>query len=260
MSMVLLSTMEGKVYNWSNFILILIFSLFLVPSSFGKTVREITVNDSKMENVYLNLGKSTILRFQEKPQKIVIGNKNYFHLQFIQNDIAIQPLSNVSTNLFVYGEYRTYGFLLFPGTKDRSDDLVKIKWKNNFFKINDKQKLRKKHPTKFFKELNFSINNEVEIKLKKILRAVNHRFYIMDLELINKGSQNFNLLKTKWSMTSNGLTLNKQEVIKEKDILSKNQVSKIRVIFNSAIFKNIELVLINGEDNKKFRIPKEFFN
>lgn len=97
-------------------------------------VRETLVSENAMEPVALKIGQSTILRFKEKPKKVVIGNQNYFNVEFIDNDITIQPLGIVSTNFFVYGDYHTYGFILNvggTGTFGNYDDLVMVKWKPN---------------------------------------------------------------------------------------------------------------------------------
>ena len=73
-----------------------------------------------------------MLRFTAKPKKVVIGNQNYFSVEFIDNDLTIQPLGKVETNLFVYTPYRTYGFILRVCSNCRSDDLVFVKWKSNY--------------------------------------------------------------------------------------------------------------------------------
>ena len=71
------------------------------------------MNDKVIQTIHLSMGQSTILRFKEKPKKVVVGNANYMHIEFINNDLAIQPLSPITTNLFVYADFgRTYGFKL----------------------------------------------------------------------------------------------------------------------------------------------------
>ena len=98
----------------------------------ASSIRTMQVNDKKMQLVYLKLGRATVLRFTAKPKKVVIGNQNYFSVEFIDNDLTIQPLGKVETNLFVYTPYRTYGFVLRVCSSCRSDDLVFVKWKSNY--------------------------------------------------------------------------------------------------------------------------------
>jgi hypothetical protein len=85
------------------------------------------VKPNSIEPIYLSMGKSTVLRFRDHPRKIVIGNQNYFGVEFIENDVALQPLGIIKTNMFVYTETRTYGFYLIVG-QGRSDDLAKVEW------------------------------------------------------------------------------------------------------------------------------------
>lgn len=98
----------------------------------ASSIRTVQVNDRKMQLVYLKLGRATVLRFTAKPKKVVIGNQNYFSVEFIDNDLTIQPLGKVETNLFVYTPYRTYGFVLRVCSSCRTDDLVFVKWKSNY--------------------------------------------------------------------------------------------------------------------------------
>lgn len=90
-------------------------------------VRTVEATNRSITPIYLNLGRSTILRFHERPKKVVLGNQNYFNVEFIENDLAIQPTGVVSTNLFVYGENHTYGFNLHVGGIT-TDDLVHVTW------------------------------------------------------------------------------------------------------------------------------------
>ncbi|MEK6774183.1 MAG: hypothetical protein AABY64_09595 [Bdellovibrionota bacterium] len=76
------------------------------------TVRTAYSDGVTMLPVNLRMGQSTILRFFEKPRKVVLGNSNYYSVEFIDNDLAIQPLGAVTTNCFVYGVKNVYGFIL----------------------------------------------------------------------------------------------------------------------------------------------------
>ena len=95
-------------------------------------IRTVQVNAKKMQLIYLKMGRATVLRFTAKPKKVVIGNQNYYAVEFIDNDLTIQPQGKVETNLFVYTPYRTYGFILRVCRSCRSDDLVFVKWKSNY--------------------------------------------------------------------------------------------------------------------------------
>lgn len=94
-------------------------------------VRHINTTERAIHPIYLSMGRSTILHFQERPKKVVCGNKNYFNIEFIENDLAIQPLRPAVTNLFVYTESHTYGFTLGVNTTSTADDLVHVDWEEH---------------------------------------------------------------------------------------------------------------------------------
>ena len=75
-------------------------------------VRALRATDNEMIPIHLKVGRSTVIRFREKPQKVVVGNQNYFSIEFIGKDVSIQPQAMVTSNLFVYGKTRVYGFIL----------------------------------------------------------------------------------------------------------------------------------------------------
>ena len=77
------------------------FFLLSPLSTFAGSIRTIHMNADKMKKIQLRMGQSTILRFSDKPQKIVVGNQNYYSAEFIGNDVTIQPLGKFNTNLFV---------------------------------------------------------------------------------------------------------------------------------------------------------------
>ena len=93
-------------------------------------VRTLAMNDEKMEPIRLAMGKSTVLRLPESPRKTIVGNQNYYKIEFVDNDVTIQPRGSVPTNLFIYAGKRIYGFLLVVENGGGYDDLVKVIWKN----------------------------------------------------------------------------------------------------------------------------------
>lgn len=53
----------------------------------------------------------TVLDFPTKPTKVILGRKGSFGVEYVENDLAISPLSSVSkSNLFVYLEGRRFTF------------------------------------------------------------------------------------------------------------------------------------------------------
>lgn len=125
-----------------KFILACVLCCSLAAQASG--IRTVQVNDKKMQIINLKMGMATVLRFTAKPKKVVIGNQNYFSVEFIDNDLTIQPIGKAETNMFVYTPYRTYGFILRVCSSCRSDDLVFVRWKSNYQYISKKTKKESK--------------------------------------------------------------------------------------------------------------------
>ena len=105
---------------------------FFSVSVYASGIRTLQVNDKSMGVIHLRMGKASVLRFPDKPKKVVIGNQNYYSVEFIDNDLTIQPLGDVETNLFVYTPFHTYGFILNVCHQCQYDDLVYVKWKTKW--------------------------------------------------------------------------------------------------------------------------------
>ena len=95
-------------------------------SCYAGIVRILPASDDKMEPIRLKVGNTTILRFVDIPRKTVLGNTRFFKVGYVENDVTIQPLGEAATNLFVYTQNGSYGFILTSKTFGEYDDLVKV--------------------------------------------------------------------------------------------------------------------------------------
>lgn len=96
---------------------------------FAGRVRTLPTTSQEMPLIHLMTGRSTVLRFPSAPKKVIVGNQNYFNVEFIDSDVTLQPLGNTSSNIFVYGDGFTYGFILKVDRSNDYDDLVIVKTK-----------------------------------------------------------------------------------------------------------------------------------
>ena len=88
---------------------------FLASLSFATVVRPgartLYMEDTDVATVRVALGRSTILNFPTKPNKVVLGNKNHFAVEYIESDIAISALhAQAHCNLIVYLQGRRFSF------------------------------------------------------------------------------------------------------------------------------------------------------
>jgi len=78
-----------------------------------KGVKIIHLDDKAIATIRINRN-GTIINFPTKPKKVILGRKQAFDVEYIENDVAIAALSaNASSNLFVYLHGRRYAFRLF---------------------------------------------------------------------------------------------------------------------------------------------------
>ena len=128
-----------------------------------------------MATIELRMGRSTVLKFQERPNRAIIGNQNYYHLEYVKgtNAVTLQPQGPVETNLFICIGTKVYGFILKGKEKGSYDDLVKISWK-------------KEKPRKFSrKKMNLSTSlGGLKINLRSLKRLYKN-IYILDGEVLN---------------------------------------------------------------------------
>jgi hypothetical protein len=106
---------------------ILIGLLFFSQLGFSKKSKTLFLNDQKMESVLITPGRSVILSFPSRPNKVIVGNQGVFAVEYIENDLAIAALkAPARSNLFVYLEGRRFGFDL-KTVSDLGDEIILVR-------------------------------------------------------------------------------------------------------------------------------------
>lgn len=192
---------------------------------YGRDIKTVNLSENEIYPLKLVLGKTTLLRFSEKPQKIIFGNKNYFNIENADRDVALQPLSRVSTNMFVYTEKQTFGFDVTVCESCRGDDFIKV-----FSKTEKPKEIYQTAEVDEFKERSF--RKEVLIKdLKLTFQKVKSK---SDLVLIDffvtakKPTESKNI-----KISINGKDPPRMDVVFESATIGKEKV-KARI----AIYQN----------------------
>lgn len=194
------------------------------------------------------------MRFPDKPRKVVVGNQNYYSLEFIENDLAIQPLGAVSTNLFVYTERRTYGFILTPG--ERYDDLVFVRWKSDFERAQPKDAAT---PAKESRPgLSFKIGKSLVFAVEKVKTQPGLGLHLIDGVVANIGKAEINLSKFSLRAVRQGKALDKQEVVTEKEKLKPGEKSKVRLVIKLDQKADFTLEGKNKSDSGKVILGRKF--
>lgn len=231
----------------ANNILIVLFSFFAVSIAHAK-VRDLYISSNEMGHINLKMGQSTVLRFLEKPKKVVIGNQNYFNVEFIDNDVTIQPLGTAKTNLFVYGEYNTYGLILNVDSDAHYDDLVIVKrgWKPS-------PTIQRQEPKQRQKE-KFSLRKTIGDKL--IVTSENFQFheslklYILDLKVEHLKKEAINVKDFNFMTTHGNKTYGENQVIIDQK--EGNNKANVRLLLRLPSKKSFTLnVKYQGKEAKQ---------
>jgi len=168
--------MSSEMIGRISVILFLLSIAIFVQSAFCGVVRSIFTNNKRMAQINLQMGRSTVLHFIEKPKKVVCGNANYFNIEFTERDVTIQPLGPVASNLFVYTDYHRFGFILRVGKFRRYDDLVDVKWQSTrrWFK----GKSNKKIQNNVEKEIECDVSKIAKIQILKVQKDIKREIHM----------------------------------------------------------------------------------
>lgn len=106
----------------------LLFGLFAYhATSSAASSRTIYLNDDEMAPIFVELGFSTLLKFDSHPEPGLIGDQDAFKIEYLKSIVAIKPLvSKSQTNLFVFTKDGQFGFKLVAA-RGRHDNLVFIR-------------------------------------------------------------------------------------------------------------------------------------
>jgi hypothetical protein len=113
----------------------LLLLLSLVPQVFADSVKTVRLCEKSVATLYIS-PKGTVLDFPSEPEKVVLGTKGSFSIEYIRNDLAISPATLGSkSNLFVYLQGRRFNLDLATSSsgttlyfiKDCETERVKVK-------------------------------------------------------------------------------------------------------------------------------------
>ena len=219
-----------------------ILGVFCVFSANAGTVRTLLMNDKKMEPVRLALGKSTILRFPSPPKQTIVGNQNYYKIEFINNDVTIQPQAQIPSNLFVYTGTQTYGFLLTVQEQGEYDDFVKVSWKNA--KV-DVEPLEPDYPDVFLgREMRLSFDKVFKIQTTK-------EIIVVDMFIQNRTPDGIPSKKITLQAWEGGNKPLQSEVVFDRDIVTRHQRARVRIFVEDTVKKMFSISIQYGKYSAK---------
>ena len=161
-------------------------------------MRTVETDSTAMAPIHLRLGASTVLRFPDKPKKVVLGNSNYYSVEFID----------------------VYGFLLSTGNSGAYDDLVRVKWKDEKAgmlsgTLSDSSPIREVSAP----NLRFLVGSRLSVLISKISRYQGKDFYVIDFSIRNASTEALSLDGVRVdARTAKSKPLHSQFVIKKNDL------------------------------------------
>jgi hypothetical protein len=240
---------------WEIFLLVLLFAVAIKVAHAG-VVRTIYVDSKTMSPIHLKLGESTLLRFNEKPKKVVIGNANYFNVEFVESDVTIQPLGRNSTNLFVYCEDHTYGFLLNVGPQGY-DDLVLVKWKGAGFM--DRIKKQQKPSTKTSNlKIILDLGKKLKVKIQRIQGPTLFGMHTIDMMIENDLPVDIKVKEVPVSFTTEDGAIYKGEWAIDGDQIKAHSLVHARFLAKLDSKRNLLVTAKYLDVKNKVLIPKRF--
>lgn len=251
---------------------LLVFTLSLVLVNFyayPEKIRTVWVNDTKMQSINLKMGRASILRFLEPPKKVVVGNQNYYSIEFIENDLTIQPLEDVETNLFVYTPYHTYGFILHVCYDCHYDDLVFVRWRPKYLSTQFVGKKKKSHEIKkqgnretkkpvFPIPMKFNVDDVLSVEVVKITLSHRRSVRIIDLNIKNMGVAREDLSSLRILASRKKIPLKHQSYVVEKRLLKGYEESRARLFIPSMETRKWTLTVVRGQREGKILIEQRY--
>ena len=196
------------------------------------------MDDRKMELVRLSLGKSTVLRFREKPKKIVLGNENAYKVDFIDKDITLQPKVTDMTNLFVYTKDHLYGFILYASDIGEYDDLVNVRRKSR----GGRYKLTPPSP-------------KPPLSLKVLgIKIIKDGLFMVAFAVRNRTKHKIQTSNVKVFATVHNKRLPRQKIYFKRDAIGGGKATEARLIVKTNKKKNLVLNLNYGNATVKEKI------
>lgn len=228
--------------------------VFIGQLAYAGSVRTTAADKASMTPIYLKMGQSTVLRFQDKPRKVVVGNQNYMSIEFIDNDVTIQPQDTVATNLFVYGENHTYGFILTVG-HGNYDDLVYVRWAPRIEIKSRPAFLDRKRRIQSMPKIGFKMDRLISGQVERVMGPLSSGVHLVDLEIENITKEkiemhNFQVILTQARLPVSGMTYG----FDKDEILPKQKV-RVRVVFKTEEGGDLLLSLKWKDKGTEIKIP-----
>lgn len=204
--------------------------------------RTILTSGEKVHTIRYQLGQSTVLYFGMKPETVICGNKNYFHIDKIKEGITIQAGSNFSTNLTVLSQGRRFLFYLTPASGAKPDTFVEVRW------IPPQEAKRLLTSAAGSKQTVRDIKGNLkmrglDVSLIRQITASNTKRTILEFEVKNSDKDLMKTASIQIELQKAGRPIPRQVALFELEELKPNVSSRGRVIVTGSVLKGSSITI-----------------
>jgi hypothetical protein len=232
----------------------LVFLVFAASFKALGVVRNLTVDEGSMAVIHLAMGRSTVLHFHEKPTKVVAGNQNYFNIEFTGNDLTIQPLGGITSNLFTYGEYHRYGFILRVSGSDGYDDLVDVHWRNSTFIQLRPAPAPAATPQVVHEEKKQASSKKLKVSLSKVFHE--KTFHVIEVIIQDKEGLGIDSKHASFRISQGQKTLAPKEIAFEKERSQSKEPLRVRIFIALPDKKELTIAVNVDDRTAQLSVPR----
>ena len=226
--------------------------LFLIPViglALPGEKRTILTSGEKVHTIRYQLGQSTILYFGMRPETVICGNKNYFHIDKLKEGLTIQALSNFSTNLTVFSQGKRFLFYLVPAQWRAPDAMVDVRWVPE----EEMKVLSGSDARQTVKELNQKAKiSDLEFSILRLISVTSSKRAIIEFQIRNNGKSTTSTSALRLSVVKGNTEIRRTTVVFEKDKILPGETVSGRLIVTGENLKGASLLV--GFGSRKVKI------
>lgn len=211
--------------------------------------RTILTSGEKVHTVRYQLGQSTILYFGMRPETVICGNKNYFHIDKLKEGLTIQALSNFSTNLTVFSNGKRFLFYLVPAVGQKPDALVDVRWVPE----DELKVLSGSDARQTVKETKQKAKvSDLDFELQRVITVANSKRTILEFLVKNHKKESVSTSAIVVAVVRGNSEVKKNTLIFEKDEIPPGEAVSGRLIVTGENAKGASIVV--GYGGRKAKI------
>jgi len=246
-------TVQNKVFLCIAILTAVAFAFAAAPGE----KRTILTSGNKVYTVHYQLGQSTVFHLGFRPDTVICGNENYFHIEKLKDGLTVQPLSNISTNLDIknLGTDGQWGlFFLTPAKDGHVDAFIDVRW------VPESEAHEIAHVAANSKESAIDLNQKLtlgvlNLQLKREITIQSVGRTILEFSIKNNGKDLVRTSEMQVTAIKSNLPLEHQISVFEQDELKPGTTVTGRLIVTGSDLHGASFVLNYASKGAKLQLP-----